>query len=130
MRGVRSAVPLLPHAPRHTMKDLLSNTERQLAIQDLQHAASLLHLPDRTQLTHENAAWITSARMNILAALKLLLELPGLPETCTSATELLLKAEQALASIEEEAADLSIRIADSLLLQGRARIEGFAGRSG
>ena len=111
------------------MAALLPQSERQLAIQDLQHAASLLHLPDRTQLARHDVTWINSARINILAALTLLLELPALPETCTSASELILKAEQALASVDEEAAVLSVRIADSLLLQSRARIEGFAARS-
>lgn len=110
------------------MKTLLSTAERQLAIQDLQHAEVLLHLPMRAPLTRENTVWIASARSNILAALKLLLELPGLPETCTSASELILKAETALAAVDAAGADLSVRIADGLLVQSRARIEGFAAK--
>ncbi len=113
--------------PAH-MKALLTSAERQLALQDLQHAESLLHLSDRAGLTHENIVLMNSARSNILAALKLLLELPGLPETCTSASELILKAELALASVNSDGMDLSVRVADGLLLQSRVRIEGFAAR--
>jgi hypothetical protein len=111
------------------MEAKLPTPERERAVEDLEHAASLLHLSERTHLAHENAVWINSARNDILTALRLLLELPALPETCTSVCELILKAELALASVDLVAADhLSVRVADGLLVQARARIEGFASR--
>jgi hypothetical protein len=110
------------------METRLPAIEREHAVRDLQHAASLLHLPEKGSLGYKNSVWIDSARSNIFAALRLLLEFPGLPATCTSACELILKAELALASVDMTAADLSVRIADGLLVQTRARIEGFASR--
>jgi hypothetical protein len=106
----------------------LPPAEREHAIRDLQHAASLLHLPERGQLNYKNAVWVSSARSNILSALRLLFELPGLPATCISVCELILKAEVALAAVDVSAVDLSVRIADGLLVQARARIEGFVAR--
>lgn len=122
---VRAGIPAISRR----MEAKLPTLERERAVEDLEHAASLLHLSERTHLAHQNAVWINSARNDILTALRLLLELPALPQTCTSVCELILKAELALASVDLVAADhLSVRVADGLLVQARARIEGFASR--
>lgn len=60
------------------------------------------------------------------AACILLMEYPSLPQTLLSASELIVKAELALAMIDLTGNDLSVRVADNLLLEARVRMESRA----
>ena len=54
------------------------------------------------------------------------MEYPSLPQTLLSASELIVKAELALAMIDLTGNDLSVRVADNLLLEARVRMESRA----
>jgi hypothetical protein len=92
------------------------------AIENLQHSMQLLMLYER-ETSSADRVWAASARSNILNACLLLEQQGGSAEARTSAVELILKAELALASISSLQGDLSFRIADQLLLEARVEIE-------
>ena len=94
-----------------------------VAVTNLRHAVGLL---DLTPVTHSSdKVYFDNARANVAAACDLLTEFPALPQTRMSAAELLLKAEVALAAMDWSRGNLSLRVADSLLLETRVRIESL-----
>jgi hypothetical protein len=93
------------------------------AVTNLRHAVGLL---DLSRITHSSdKTYFDSARANVAAACDLLTEFPALPQTTVSAAKLLLKAEVALAAMDWSRGNLSLRVADSLLLETRVRIESL-----
>ncbi len=93
------------------------------AVTNLRHAVGLL---DLSRVTHSNdKPYFDNARANVAAACDLLTEFPALPHTSVSAAKLLLKAEVALAAMDWSRGNLSLRVADSLLLETRVRIESL-----
>jgi hypothetical protein len=97
----------------------------QRAIDNLQRALQLLGLHDRERPT-PHVALLHAARANVFNALTLLELHPERPEIRTSVVELILKAELALAAVDLSDADLSFRIADTLLLDARVQIEALS----
>jgi hypothetical protein len=93
------------------------------AVTNLRHAVSLLDLCPRPH--GGDKAYFDYARANIAAACDLLTEFPAVPQTAVSTAELLLKAELALASMDWSRVSLSLRVADSLLLETRVQIESL-----
>ena len=93
------------------------------AITNLRHVVGLLDLPRDTRSA--DRACFDSARANVAAACDFLTEFPGLPQTPVSVAKLLLKAELALAAAGLSRSDLSLRVADSLVLETRVRIESL-----
>ena len=93
------------------------------AVTNLRRAVGLLDLSGATRAS--DRACIDTARANVAAACDLLTEFPGLPQTAVSVPELLLKAEIALAAVDLSRSDLSLRLADSLVLETRVRIESL-----
>src|SRR5262245_44309535 len=93
------------------------------AITNLRRAVELL---DLSRNTHgSDKACLDSARANVAAACDLLTEFPALHQTTVSVVELLVKAEVALASMDWSRGNLSLRVADSLLLETRVQIESL-----
>ena len=93
-------------------------------IENLQRALQLLGLHER-ELPRPHVALVHSARANVFNATALLELHPDRPEIRSSVIELLLKAELALAAVDTPATDLSLRIADQLLLEARVRVEAL-----
>jgi len=93
------------------------------AVTNLRRAVGLLDLASAARTS--DRACIDTARANLAAACDLLTEFPGLPQTAVSVPELLLKAEIALAAVDLSRSDLSLRLADSLVLETRVRIESL-----
>ena len=98
-------------------------------IENLQRASQLLSLHHRETPSAGQAAWINSARANVLDAATLLEQHGDRAESRSSAVELILKAELALASVDSSDGDLSFRIADQLLLEARVRIQALDAES-
>jgi len=101
------------------------SAEMKLVVEKLQRALQLLGVHARERQSLPEDPWIQSARTNVLDACALLERNADRPESRTSAIELILKAELALASIDLSRADLSFRVADQLLLEARVRIEAL-----
>jgi hypothetical protein len=93
------------------------------AVTNLRHAVGLLDLSRVTRASDK--ASFDNARANVAAACDLLTEFPALPQTTVSAAKLLLKAELALAAMDWSRGNLSLRVADSLVLETRVRIESL-----
>ena len=93
------------------------------AVTNLRHAVGLLDLHRNTHASDK--VYFDDARANVAAACDLLTEFPGLPRTTVSAAKLLLKAELALAAMDWSRVNLSLRVADSLLLETRVQIESL-----
>lgn len=93
------------------------------AVTNLRHAVSLLDLCPRPHAADKS--YFDYARANVAAACDLLTEFPAAPQTAESSAELLLKAELALASMDWSRVSLSLRVADSLLLETRVQIESL-----
>ena len=93
------------------------------AVTNLRHAVGLLDLYRNTLASDK--AYFDDARANVAAACDLLTEFPGLPRTTVSAAKLLLKAEVALAAMDWSRVNLSLRVADTLLLETRVQIESL-----
>ncbi len=68
---------------------------------------------------------LNAARANAFHACQLLVGFPASEHTQVSVVELLLKAELSLAGVNLSGNDLSLRLADSLLLEIRVSIESF-----
>jgi hypothetical protein len=92
----------------------VTNLRRAVGLLDLYRDA---HASDRT--------FVDNARANVAAACDFLTEFPAAPETTVSVAELLLKAELALAAMDWSRDNLSLRVADALLLETRVRIESL-----
>jgi len=93
------------------------------AVTNLRHAVSLLDLCPRPRAADK--AYFDYARANVAAACDLLTEFPAASQTGISVAEMLLKAELALASMDWSRVALSLRVADSLLLETRVQIESL-----
>src|SRR4051812_42400535 len=93
------------------------------AVTNLRHAVGLLDLYRNTQASDK--AYFDNARANVAAACDLLTEFPAFPQTTVSAAKLLLKAELALAAMDWSRVNLSLRVADTLLLETRVQIEAL-----
>ena len=93
------------------------------AVTNLRHAVGLLDLYRNTHVSDK--AYFDNARANVAAACDLLTEFPALPQTTVSAAKLLLKAELALAAMDWSRVNLSLRVADTLLLETRVQIEAL-----
>jgi len=98
------------------------------AIENLHRALQLLGLHDR-QHPRPHAALIHSARANVFNASALLELHPDRADIRSSVVELILKAELALAAVDNADADLSFRIADELLVEARVRVEALNAES-
>ena len=93
------------------------------AITNLRRVVGLLDLSG--DMRASDRACFDSARANVAAACDFLTEFPGLSQTPLSVTKLLLKAELALAGMDLSRGDLSLRLADSLVLETRVQIESL-----
>jgi hypothetical protein len=82
----------------------------------------LLMLHERESNTGDRL-WAGFARAHIHDACLLLEQHAGSAEALASAVELILKAELALASLSASKLDLSLRVADQLLLEARVEVE-------
>lgn len=98
------------------------------AIEKLQHSLQLLMMCERDSAASADRVWAGSARTSIFSACLLLEQQGGRTEARTSAVELILKAEIALASMSSQEGDLRFRIADQLLLEARVEIESTEAR--
>jgi hypothetical protein len=100
------------------------------ALRNLRRTLELLHLSGaQPSLTPTDRAWLQGACAKISIACSLLEESAAQPGTLVSTKELILKAEISLAAMDLALNDLSLRIADSLLLQTRVRIENLTGQT-
>jgi hypothetical protein len=98
-------------------------------LQNLQRSIELLDLLEETaKSSASDLAWLQGARAKLLIACNLLTESPNDRGTLVSVGELILKAELCLASMDLRVNDLSMRIAEALLLETRAKIESGSAR--
>jgi hypothetical protein len=96
------------------------------ALRNLRRTIEFLNLSGaQRSLTPSDRAWLQGACAKLSIACNLLEESPDQPGTLVSTKELILKAELSLAAMDLQLSDLSLRIADSLLLETRVRIENL-----
>lgn len=93
------------------------------AVTNLRRAVGLLDLSRATRPSDK--LHFDNARASVAAACDMLTEFPALPQTTASVAELLLKAEIALAAMDWSRVNLSLRVADALLLETRAQMESL-----
>jgi hypothetical protein len=99
------------------------------AITNLRHVIALLDLCKQDIAAQsKNVVYLSSARASVCAACVLLTEYPDVAQTRVSVPELIVKAELAVAMVELQRNDLSIRVAQNLLQETRVRIEATADR--
>ncbi len=108
----------MPTGSHSLCEAAVPNLRRVIALLDLFRADVERQREDRVSLD--------SARANICAACVLLEEYPTLRQTPVTVAELILKAELALAALDLSLNGLSIRLADTLLLETRVRLESLA----
>lgn len=94
------------------------------SLRNLRRAIDLLNLVEGNALTKpSDVPWLHGARAKLFIACTLLEEAAYQPGTLTSVSELIFKAELYLASMDLRVNELSMRVADALLLQTRVKLE-------
>jgi hypothetical protein len=92
----------------------------------LRRAIALLDFArDNGAVASRDLIWLNAARANAFNACQLLVDFPVSDYTQVSVVELVLKAEVSLAEMGVWGNDLSLRLADTLLLGVRVSIESF-----
>lgn len=125
---VSRTVCLVPHLDQvtawHTAKGDQPADMHQV-IDNLHRASQLLAARGAAVQSSAEATWIQAAQADVLDATALLEQSGARPESRKSAMELILKAELALASVDSRDGDLSVQVADQLLLEARLRIQAL-----
>lgn len=103
----------------HPLPDLTAEASQQL-----RRAIDLLTLAeDQVRSRAADLACLRGARGNLRIACSLLSESAHEPSTLSSVAALVLKAEVCLAAMDVRMNDLSLRVADALLLELRVKLE-------
>src|SRR5262245_46914495 len=95
----------------HALYDICAQTKTNLL-----RAIELLNLVQGVRLKDSDVVWLQSARAKLLIACRLLEE-ANAPVTLVSVSELVLKAELCLATIDVQVNALSMRVAEAVLVE-------------
>jgi|SRR5690349_17596578 hypothetical protein len=111
----------------------MGNTFKEVctsSLNSMRRTIELLNLTEEgVRSSASNLAWLRGARAKLMIACSLLDSESPQASTLVSVSELILKAELCLATIDVHVNALSMRIADALLLETRVKIENFHARA-
>jgi hypothetical protein len=92
-------------------------------IRSFQRIGALLDLQPKRSDSPKDLAYLGGARAKVAEASQVLFDLPQGSKSVQSVIELTLRAEMALAMVSAGYAELSLRVAESLLQETRVRLE-------
>jgi hypothetical protein len=105
-------------------------TARLTGLRDMRHVLSLINLARESRaLGDRDLAHLNTATDLVNSAFDLLASSSEAAHAALSVSDLLSRAEHALASVKLDAYDLNLRVADAILLQARVQFYGFAQRA-